>query len=117
MRLDGTGGILQTDLLRFNPASGLVEAQSLGQYYKGFMQINGRQLTFFQANYLPDEPNCCPSGVERYVFAWNGATFRARPRRGAASALFDSIGAALGARVRCFTQGASGNTAITSTLT
>ncbi len=75
VRLDGTGGILQTDLLRFNPASGLVEAQSLGQYYKGFMQINGRLITFFQANYLPDEPNCCPSGVERYVFAWNGATF------------------------------------------
>jgi len=52
-----------------------VEARTMGEFYKGFMQINGRQMTFFQANYLPDEPNCCPSGVERNVFAWNGATF------------------------------------------
>jgi hypothetical protein len=75
VRLDGTGSVLQNNLLRFNPATGLVESQSLGEFYKGFMHINGRQLTFFQANYLEGEPNCCPSGVERYVFEWNGATF------------------------------------------
>lgn len=75
VRLDGTGSVLQSSVMRFNPATGLVELQNLGEYYKGFMQINGRQLTFFQANYLPDEPNCCPSGVERYVFEWDGTTF------------------------------------------
>ncbi|RMF51937.1 MAG: SH3 domain-containing protein [Chloroflexota bacterium] len=75
VRLDGTGSVLQNNLLRFNPATGLVESQSMGEFYKGFMQLNGRQMTFFQANYLPDEPNCCPSGVERYVFEWNGVTF------------------------------------------
>ncbi|MFQ3536578.1 MAG: SH3 domain-containing protein [Aggregatilineales bacterium] len=75
VRLDGTGSVLQSSVMRFNPATGLVELQNLGEYYKGFMQINGRQLTFFQANYLPGEPNCCPSGVERYVFEWDGTTF------------------------------------------
>lgn len=75
VRLDGTGSVLQNNLLRFNPATGLVESQSMGEFYKGFMQINGQQLTLFQANYLDGEPNCCPSGVERYVFAWNGTTF------------------------------------------
>ncbi|MDW8299605.1 MAG: hypothetical protein RML95_09735 [Anaerolineae bacterium] len=72
VRYQGTGSVLQANLLHFNPATGLVELQRLGEYYKGSMQINARQLTFFQANYLPDEPNCCPSGVERYVFEWNG---------------------------------------------
>jgi len=75
VRLDGTGGVMRSNILRFNPATGLVEAQTLGDFYKGFMQINGRRMTFFQANYLPDEPNCCPSGVERNVFEWNGAMF------------------------------------------
>jgi hypothetical protein len=75
VRLDGTGSVLQNYLLRFNPATGLVEAQTMGNFYKGFMQINGRQMTFFQANYLPDEPNCCPSGVDRYVFEWFDGRF------------------------------------------
>lgn len=75
VRLDGTGSVLQNNILRFNPATGLVEAQTLGSFYKGFMQIHARQLTFFQANYLPDEPNCCPSGVDRYVFEWFDGRF------------------------------------------
>ncbi len=75
VRLDGTGGILRANILRFNPATGLVQAVFTGEFYKGFMQINGRLLTFLQAHYLPDEPNCCPSGVERFAYQWNGTTF------------------------------------------
>ncbi len=74
---DGTGSVLRANMLRYNPAIDGIEQQVLGDFYKGFMQIEGRLITFFQANYLPDEPNCCPSGVERTVFAWNGATFGA----------------------------------------
>lgn len=75
VRLDGTGSILRNNMLRYNPAFDGIEQQVLGDFYKGAMQIEGRLITFFQAHYLPDEPNCCPSGAERYVFAWNGATF------------------------------------------
>ncbi|MCS6872241.1 MAG: hypothetical protein NZ571_12390 [Anaerolineae bacterium] len=75
VRLDGTGSILRNHMLRYSPAFDGIEQQVLGDFYKGSMQIEGRLITFFQANYLPDEPNCCPSGVERNVFAWNGATF------------------------------------------
>jgi len=75
VRLEGTGGVMRSNVLRFNPATGLVEAQTLGDFYKGFMQISGRRMTLLQANYLPHEPNCCPSGVERNVFEWNGVRF------------------------------------------
>ncbi len=75
VRLEGTGSIMDTHILRFNPATGLVQPVFNNTFYKGFMQINGRLLTFFQAHYLPEEPNCCPSGVERFAYQWNGSTF------------------------------------------
>jgi hypothetical protein len=68
-RHDGTGGIWDVRVLNYTD-KGLTEALKVEGVYKGWMQVNGTTLVLTQADYLPDEPNCCPSGTARLVYTW-----------------------------------------------
>ncbi|GAB4548387.1 MAG: hypothetical protein OHK0023_11430 [Anaerolineae bacterium] len=70
VRVDGTGGILLTAVLRYNSFSGTIDVIAGGESYKGSLQVLENTLTLISANYLPNEPNCCPSGMERTVLVW-----------------------------------------------
>lgn len=70
VRVDGTGGVLLTAVLRYNAFSGTIDVIAGGESYKGSLQVLDNTLTLISANYLPNEPNCCPSGMERTVLAW-----------------------------------------------
>jgi hypothetical protein len=69
IRHDGTGGIWDVKVLNYT-ADGLTAALKVDGVYKGWMQVNGATLVLTQADYLPNEPNCCPSGLARMVYTW-----------------------------------------------
>lgn len=68
VRRDGTGGVMVANLLRYNPG-GIASILS-GEFYKGTQQVGVDGITFIEAHYLPDEPNCCPTGMRRVSYQW-----------------------------------------------
>ena len=68
VRNEGTGGALDVNVLRYGP--GGIEAVLSAGLYKGRLQVNPGSILLFEADYLLDEPNCCPSGVLRMAYAW-----------------------------------------------
>lgn len=74
VRSDGTGGILQINVLRYIPEATI---QSILQTsaYKGSVMVGDKSLVVFEASYKENEPNCCPSGMHRMGYEWQTSKF------------------------------------------
>jgi hypothetical protein len=73
-RIDGTGSIIEINILNYDAeAQQLVDVinepgQPVISFYKGGMQARGKLIVMLEADYLPDEPNCCASGLRTVVY-------------------------------------------------
>jgi hypothetical protein len=72
-RNDGTGGVLNVAVLRSPPGVNAVIPVLLANAYKGSIQVNGSTVLVLEADYRPNEPNCCPSGLRRTAWTWDAA--------------------------------------------
>lgn len=73
IRNDGTGQVLQVNLLRY--LNGAVAPAVSVTAYKGQVQVNPTGFTVYEADYLPNEGNCCPSGVRRMAYGYQNGLF------------------------------------------
>ena len=72
-RNQGTGGVINVGILRY--LNGVVTPILTATAYKGLIQVNPTGLIIYEADYLPDEPNCCPSGVRRMAYGYQNGQF------------------------------------------
>ena len=72
-RNQGTGGVLNVGILRY--LNGVVTPILTATAYKGLIQVNPTGVIIYEADYLPDEPNCCPSGVRRMAYGFQNGQF------------------------------------------
>jgi hypothetical protein len=72
-RNQGTGSVLNVDILRY--LEGVASPALTATVYKGLIQVNPTGLILFEADYLPDEPNCCPSGMRRMAYNYQDGAF------------------------------------------
>lgn len=81
---DGTGSVLLPNIYQYLEGGALISVFS-GEAYKGGMQWYLGGLTLVEPDYLPDEPNCCASGIHRTGFIWANGAF---------TKVFDEVSAA-----------------------
>lgn len=72
-RNQGTGGVMNVNVLRY--FNGTLTPTLTTTAYKGVLQVNPTGLIVYEADYLADEPNCCPSGVRRTAYAYQSGQF------------------------------------------
>jgi len=73
---DGTGHILTVRALRYHRVAGIQQILFMEGLDHGAVEIAGTGgIVLTQADYKANEPNCCPSGVERWAFAWQNNEF------------------------------------------
>jgi hypothetical protein len=73
-RMDGTGGVLTVNVLHYTPTTGVQRVLDAGGY-KGGVQVGKTSVVVIEADYKEGEPNCCPSGLHRMGYVWQGSQF------------------------------------------
>ncbi len=73
---DGTGHVMNVRVLRYHPVAGVQPILTTIGLYKGSVQMSGTgSIVLLQADYAANEPNCCPSGIERWGYVWQNNEF------------------------------------------
>jgi hypothetical protein len=74
-RAEGTGEFLTVRALHYAPAVGAQLTMNIEGLYKGSFQIGTSSIKLTQAILKDGEANCCASGFNRIVYAWQNNQF------------------------------------------